>query len=67
MRFRSSVVSSLVLVLLLSLAAPLAAAPRDRDEPCWRGPIDRVVRVVKVVKRFFGVSSNGDVMIPPTP
>ncbi len=68
MRFRSSVASSLVLVLLLSVAAPLAAAPRNAgDEPRWRAPIDRVVRVVKVVKRFFGVSSNGDSMIPPTP
>ena len=69
MRFRSSVASSLVLVLvlLLSLAAPLAASPRNGDEPRWRGPIDRVVRVVKVVKRFFGVSSNGDGMIPPNP
>lgn len=67
MRFRSSVASSLVLVFLLSVAAPLAAAPRGGDEPRWRAPIDRVVRVVKVVKRFFGVSSNGDGMIPPTP
>lgn len=67
MRFRSSVASSLVLVLLLSVAAPLAAAPRGGDEPRWRGPVDRVARVVKVVKKFFGVSSNSDVMIPPLP
>jgi hypothetical protein len=67
MRFRSSVASSLVLALFLSVAAPLAAAPRDKDEPRWRAPVDRVVRLVQVVKKFFGMSSNGDSMIPPTP
>lgn len=67
MRFRSSVAASLVLVFFLSSATALAAAPRNGDEPLWRAPIDRVVRVVKVVKRFFGVSSTSDVMIPPLP
>ena len=67
MRFRSSVASSLVLVFLLSSTTPLAAAPRNGDEPRWRAPIDRIVRVVKVVKRFFGVSTTSDVMIPPLP
>ena len=67
MRFRASLASSLVFVFLLSVAAPLEAAPRNVDEPRWQKPIDRIVRVVKVVKRFFGMSSNGDGMIPPTP
>lgn len=70
MRFRYSLASSVVFVLLLSVAAPFAtAAPRNGggDVPRWREPVDRIVRVVKVVKRFFGITSTGDVMIPPTP
>jgi hypothetical protein len=65
MRSRS-VASSLVLVLLLSIAVPLTAAPRER-EPRWGGPLDGIVRVIKVVKKFLGVSSNGDSLMPPTP
>lgn len=62
MRSRS-VASSLVLVLLLSIAAPLTAATRER-EPRWQGPLDGIVRFVKkVLKR----ASNGDMMSPPTP
>ncbi|MDP9191109.1 MAG: hypothetical protein M3P06_05345 [Acidobacteriota bacterium] len=67
MRVRSSIASSLVFVFLLSIATPLTAAPRNGDDPRWQKPIDRIVRVVKVVKRFFGVSSDSDVMIPPLP
>jgi len=67
MRIRSSVASCFALVLLLSISAPLAAAPRGGDDPRWQRPIDRVARVVKVVARFFGITSDGDGMIPPTP
>lgn len=64
MRFRSHPVAlSVVLVLLLSGALPLVAAPRDRDEPRWREPIDRVIRVVKK----FLTGTNGDGLIPPNP
>ena len=62
MRSRS-VASSLVLVLLLSIAAPLAAASRER-EPRWQGPFDGIVRFVKKVLKK---ASNGDMMSPPTP
>lgn len=63
MRSRS-VASSLVLVLLLSTTAPVYAAPRDRDQPRWDRPFNRIVRVIK---KFFGVTSTGDMMIPPIP
>lgn len=67
MRIRSSVASCLAVLLLLSVATPLHAASRDRDESRWHRPIDRVVRVVKGVAKFLGISSEGDSMIPPTP
>lgn len=67
MRIRSSVASCLAVLLLLSVATPLHAAPRDRDEPRWHRPFDRVTRAVKGVARFLGISSDGDSMIPPTP
>jgi hypothetical protein len=59
-----SVAFSLVLTLLLSAAVPLVAAGRDRNEPRWRDPIDRIVRVVK---KFLTVGTNGDGLIPPNP
>lgn len=62
MRSRS-VASSLVLVLLLSIAAPLAAAPRER-EPRWQGPFDGIVRVIN---KFLKTASNNWIPIPPTP
>ena len=70
MRFRSSVAFSLVFALLLTVTAPLAAAPRHVNEPGgWWSPADHVVRMVVkgLIARFLGFSSNGDGMIPPTP
>ena len=67
MRFRSSIASTLARLLLLSVSVPLRAAPRDSDSPRWQRPIDRVVRAIQGVAKFFGISSDGDSMIPPTP
>lgn len=56
---------SLFLCLLLSVCVSgvLSAAPRERE----REPKDPLKRIVRIVKKVFGVSTNGDSMIPPTP
>lgn len=55
---------SLVLIVLLALGAlPSAAEPfrAGREE---RRALDRIVRVIK---SFFGVQTNGDGLTPPLP
>ncbi len=54
---------SLALLFLLTLGTVLSAQPlRDRgDEP---GSFERIVRLVK---KIFGVTSNSDGLIPPRP
>jgi hypothetical protein len=55
---------SLAVVFFVALAAvPVTAHParRDREE---RGPLARVVRVVKSI---LGVQANGDGLTPPLP
>lgn len=67
MRIRKSI-GVTILLSFLALNQPISAASREVAGPRVSRPFERVVRVVKrVAARFFGVSSNGDSMIPPTP
>ncbi len=63
MRSRSLALS-LVLVFVLSLAAPLAAMPRERDESAFERSLQRIARFVQKVLRPV---TNTDGLIPPTP
>ncbi|HUP61368.1 MAG TPA: hypothetical protein VNA69_13205 [Thermoanaerobaculia bacterium] len=63
MRSRS-IALSLVLVFLLSIAAPLAAMPRERDGSRWE---DALQRFARFVQRVFAPITNGDGLIPPMP
>ena len=59
---RKSFTASLVLVLALTFTVPAVAAQRGRDK---EGPVTRVVRLIK---KFFGVESQADPIVPiPAP
>ena len=51
----------ITLALSTSVLAVEREPPRDRDP---RGPFERIVRVIKKV---FGVISNSDALTPPRP
>ncbi len=67
MRFRQfrTLVVSLILAFTFS-TFPVMAAPRDRD-----GWFDRdfpfIGKVIKRIRKTFGVGTNGDTLILPTP
>ena len=54
-------------VLAAALFVPLTAAAPSHDRDRDRYKTDRVARIITIVKRLFGVSTNGDVLSPPTP
>jgi hypothetical protein len=63
-RFRCFVLS-LLLAFMMS-AVPVAAAPRTHDG-WWDRDFSFVNRIVKKVKKVFGVSANADTLTLPTP
>jgi hypothetical protein len=64
MKFYSRRVAAIALAAALSLPSIAAATPRVRDD---RDFGDFVVRVIRSIHKFFGVSSNVDGIIPPVP
>jgi hypothetical protein len=58
---RKSFTTAAALVLVLTVASPAVAAPRnqDRTEP----PAFSVI-IKKLVKKVFGITSNADITIP---
>ena len=55
---------SLVLAIFVFLATlPVNAAPVRND----RGEREPRTRIVRVIKKMFGVRTNSDGLIPPTP
>lgn len=62
---RATFVFSLSLVLLLSVASPVAASPRESDEFRWERP--SFTRIVKLIKKVFTPASDDDAAIPPRP
>jgi hypothetical protein len=53
--------AAVVLAAILSVPVMAGGAPRDREGR--EG--DRVAKIVKVIKKIFGVGSNDDLPIPP--
>jgi hypothetical protein len=59
---RKSFTAALVLVVALTFTVPASAAARSRDN---EGPVTRVVRMVK---KFFGIQTQADPTVPiPAP
>jgi hypothetical protein len=62
MRFARS--RALVLLLSLTVVVPAMAAPRESDSPV----MDRAItRVIRAMKKVFGLVTMGDELIPPIP
>ena len=58
---RKSFTTAVALVVALTIAAPVVAAPRDRD----RSNPPSVIQVIKkMIKRVFGVQTTADPTIP---
>jgi hypothetical protein len=49
------------LAFVLAASTPVVAAPRDRDPRP-----DPVTRIVRIIKRFIGISPTAEIM-PPIP
>ena len=63
-QFRALVVS--VLLTFMLSAVPATAAPRDRDG-WWDRDFPFIGKVVKQLKKTFGVSTNADGLTLPKP
>jgi hypothetical protein len=64
MKFYSHRVAVIALAAALSLPSVAAAAPRFHED---RDFSDRIVRVIRTIQKFFGVTSNVDGATPPLP
>jgi hypothetical protein len=55
-----------LLLITLALSTSVLAVEREplRDR---RGPRDRYGRIVRIIKKLFGVTSNSDGLTPPRP
>lgn len=55
-----------LLLITLALSTSVLAVEREplRERRGWRDPLDRIVRVIK---KMFGVMSNSDGVTPPRP
>lgn len=63
-QFRTLVVSGLLTFLLST--TPAMAAPRDRND-WWDRERPSIGKVVKYLKKVFGISTNSDGLTLPTP
>ena len=63
MQKKSSFTAAMILTVAISISAPAFGATRDRDSGNDRGPI---TRIVQVLKRLFGVRGN-DIPTVPMP
>jgi hypothetical protein len=61
-RFSSITAAALAFAIL---AAPLSALPRHRDDRDREYP--QIVRIIKKISKYFGISSNEDLPGPPKP
>lgn len=56
-RFMAVVLAASLCVCSSMTAGPRERGPRDRDTP----------KIVKIIKKLFGIGSNEDLPIPPHP
>ncbi len=67
MKFHTRRVAAIVLATALSLPVFAAGISRDdRNNPGFDIP-QRIVRVIRSVQKFFGISANSDAPFPPRP
>lgn len=64
MKFLTRRTAALVLAVVLSLPTVVLAAPQGRERDRESGPI---VRVIKKIQKFLGVTTNDDGLQVPIP